>query len=119
VGLSDAGNYAVVVSDGQGSNTSDPAILALRPVIMTQPQGQTSPVGGMASFSVVASGTGTLQYHWRHNRVLISGANSALLTLQNLQAVDAGEYSVIVTHQTPLGTLATISSNAVLTVSPP
>jgi hypothetical protein len=39
--------------------------------------------------------------------------------LNNIQPVDAGKYSVNVTHQLPWGRFSSRSSNAVLTITAP
>ncbi|MEI6508716.1 MAG: FG-GAP-like repeat-containing protein, partial [Bacteroidota bacterium] len=45
--------------------------------ITTQPQSADMCIGGAASFSVVAAGSGTLTYQWYKNGASISGATSA------------------------------------------
>jgi hypothetical protein len=72
------------------------------PVITVQPQGLTVVAGNPATFTVTASGSGTLSYQWRKGGVdlsdggIISGATTATLTLSNVQLADAGSYSVLV-----------------------
>jgi len=82
------------------------------PSITTQPQGQTVILGGTASFSVVATGGIPLAYQWRLNGADISGATASSYSRANVQATDAGDYSVLVTN--PYGSL--LSSNAMLVV---
>src|SRR5439155_21484370 len=66
------------------------------PTIVTQPQSLTVNQGGTASFSVVASGTGSLSYQWIFNTTnLIAGGTSSTLTLTNVQGTNAGVYAVI------------------------
>ncbi len=67
------------------------------PLIVTQPQAQTTTLGGTATFTVTATGAANLQYQWRHQGVELPGQTAATLVLNNVQAGDAGEYSVIVT----------------------
>lgn len=112
------------------SNTSTVHVAAhfAAPGITTPPQSFRSTVGGTASFSVQAGGTSPLSYRWLLNGVPLSdhaagattsgvvGATSAALTLSNVQAADAGNYSVEVSN----GTLPNaISQSAVLTVPVP
>jgi hypothetical protein len=118
VQLTDAGSYNVVLTDQRGSQSSDSAILALKPVISVQPQSQSLGLGANASFTVTATGTGALSYRWRRNGIKIPGQTTATLSLPNVQAADSGNYSVVVSVQTPLGPLNMISSNAMLTVLP-
>ena len=71
------------------------------PVIMTQPSSQTVDLGtevpATVQFTVVAtSNHGPLTYQWRKDGMAIAGANSATLTLANVQAADAGAYTVMV-----------------------
>jgi hypothetical protein len=68
-------------------------------------------VGGVANFSVTASG-GQLTYQWKKAGVNINSATNSSLTLTNLQPADGGNVSVGVTN-TAGGIL---SSNALLTV---
>ncbi len=115
-----AGAYTVVVSNAAGDTTSDEALLSviLPPEITSQPQGQTVAAGTMASFSVAASGTPPLNYQWRLNGnnltdgTGVSGATTAQLTLANVQAGQAGAYSVVVNNAASSVT----SEDAVLTV---
>jgi hypothetical protein len=58
---------AVVVTNGFGTVTSNPAMLTVNtavaaPAIAAQPVSQTVTVGNTASFSVVATGTAPLNY---------------------------------------------------------
>jgi len=99
----DAGSYSVVVTNLAGTATSANAVLTVvvppdPPVIVTQPQGQTVLLGGTASFNVVATGSAPLSYQWRFNGADIGGATASSYTRANLQAGDAGDYSVLVTN---------------------
>ena len=47
------------------------------PVVSTNPQSQTITQGQPVTFSVTASGAGTLSYQWQRDRVNIPGATSA------------------------------------------
>lgn len=82
------------------------------PVISTQPQSIGVVLSNNALFSVTAQGTQPFQYQWRFEGVNLPDATNATLTVSNVQAADAGLYSVRVSNS--LG--ATNSSNAVLTV---
>lgn len=114
---SDAGSYRVVVTGAAGSATSNAATLTVNvPVtINTHPADQVVAVGGGASFTVGATGTGPLTYQWYKDGVVLAGQTSATLTLLNVQAADAGSYRVIVT-----GASGSVMSNAgILTVNVP
>ena len=113
-----AGNYAVLVSNPYGSILSSNAlltVLAIPPIIITQPANQTVFVGGIARFSVVATGPLPLTYQWSFNGTNISGATNTSLILTNVQLSQAGYYTVLVSN--PFGSI--LSSNAWLTVNVP
>src|SRR5581483_1830282 len=59
-------NYSVIVSNPLGSVTSVVATVTVvfPPSISVSPQPETVPAGSAASFSVIASGTGPLDYQW-------------------------------------------------------
>src|SRR5580658_776190 len=63
-----------------------------RPVVptVTQPGSVTVPVGDTATFSVTATGTGTMKYQWYKNGVAISGATSSAYTTPPTVAGDSG-----------------------------
>ncbi|HVS50888.1 MAG TPA: immunoglobulin domain-containing protein [Opitutaceae bacterium] len=99
--LADAGSYTVVVSNSAGSATSNAATLTVNaassaPSITTQPVGATVNSGASVTFSVVASGTGTLSYQWKKDGAAISGATNASYTIASAQATDAGSYTVTI-----------------------
>ncbi len=83
------------------------------PTITTQPQSKTVAAGQNVTFTVAASGTPPLSYQWQFNGMAIPGATSASLTVNNVQAANAGSYAVVVSN--PFG-MAT-SSTAVLSIS--
>jgi bacillolysin len=68
------------------------------PVISSAPQSQTLAVGATASLTVVAAGDAPLSYQWLKDGSVLSGATQPTLTLVNVQGLDAGSYSVIVTN---------------------
>lgn len=103
VQLSQAGGYSVVVSNLVGAAVSSVATLtvnpaAVGPTIVGQPQPVTVPLGQMATFAVVATGTEPLAYQWKRNGVNLPGATASTLTINQPQASDAGDYSVVVSN---------------------
>ena len=72
-------------------------VQALPPKITEQPQSQIVSAGGTATLSVAASGD-DLRYQWKLNDTAIAGATGATLTLSNLQAANAGDYTVVVSN---------------------
>ena len=85
------------------------------PFIVLQPQSQTIPSGGNAGFTVFKAGIAPTTYQWRFSSTNIAGATGSSLNLTNVQASDAGNYTVALTNSA--GTV--ISSNAFLDVRVP
>jgi hypothetical protein len=118
VQTNDAGNYSVVITNSVNSITSSLASLTVYvpPLITSQPKSVTTNAGSDVTFTVAATGTAPLSYVWRFNGAIISGATTTAYTRTNVQAVDAGVYSVIVSNVAGAAisddaTLALIQSN--------
>jgi hypothetical protein len=80
---------------------------------ISQPANVTVPVGQTATFSVTATGTGTMTYQWYKNGVPISGASSSIYTTPATVAGDSGSvFAVTVTNSAGSAT----SGPATLTV---
>ena len=111
----DAGSYTVTVSNSAGNVTSSAAVLTVtaKPTISTQPKSQTVTEGNAVTFSVMATGTGTLSYQWKKDGTAISGATSASYTISSAKRSDAGSYTVTVSNSAGSVT----SSAAKLTVN--
>jgi hypothetical protein len=103
---SDAGSYEVVVSNLDGSDTSQPATLTVGtpPAITLHPDSITKTLGENASFVVSATGSSPLSYQWYKDATAlsdggdISGATSSVLAIATVAAVDAGSYYVVVSN---------------------
>jgi len=110
----DAGNYSVTVTNACGNVTTTPVALTVNnpPTIVTQPVNRTECTGASATFTVAATGS-NLTYQWRKNGTDIGGATGATLTLNNLTAADAANYTVLVSS----GTCSVVSSAVSLTVN--
>lgn len=65
--------------------------------IAAQPANQTVCAGAGASFSVSATGAGTLGFQWQKNGVNIAGATNSSYSIPVAAAGDAGAYTVVVT----------------------
>lgn len=85
------------------------------PRITTGPRGRTVAPGGSVTFDVAAEGSGALAYQWYRNGAAIAGATGESLTLSNLTAADAGDYTVAVSQ----GAGTTVSRPASLRVEAP
>lgn len=86
------------------------------PSISSQPQSTTKYAGETATFSVTASGTGSLTYQWKRNGSDIGGATSSSYTTPALTVAtnDGDVYAVVVTDSNG----STTSNNASLRVFP-
>jgi len=71
----------------------------LNPVIVGQPQNQTAPSGQTIQFSTAVIGATPLTYQWyfNTNTPLVNATNSSL-TVSNVQAANAGAYTVSVSN---------------------
>ncbi len=115
-----AGTYFVDVSNAYGIVMSSTAALTVTtatgetsPTITTQPISQSATVGNSVSFSVAATGSGTLAYQWYKDSVSISGATAATYTIAAVALTDAGSYTCVVSND--VGSVT--SSAATLTVN--
>lgn len=85
------------------------------PTIRTNPASQTALPGDSITFTVAASGTAPLSYQWWFNQTnSLPSATNPTLMLTNVQLVDAGAYSVVVTN-----TLGSITSSPALLIADP
>ncbi|MFN8275905.1 MAG: immunoglobulin domain-containing protein [Chitinophagales bacterium] len=107
--------YTVTGTDGNTCSNTATATVNVLPTtaITTQPQSQTTCVGGQVTLSVVASGA-NLNYQWKKGGVNIPLATSANYLISSAVAGDAGTYTVEVS-----GTCGPVltSNAAVLTVT--
>lgn len=87
--------------------------------ITSQPRDQTVDPGDAVEFSIDVSGTPPFGYQWSHNGEVVVpfGEGGPTLTLENVQAANAGFYSVVVTNSATPGGI--ISNNAILSVNGP
>ena len=111
----DGAVFTVVVGNSLGTVTSSKATLAVAAVsISTQPLAQTVDFGQTASFSVTATGAGTLSYQWKKNGTNISGATSNTYTTP---ATVLGDNNAVFTVVVSNSAGSATSSNATLTVN--
>ena len=81
-------------------------------VIVTPPVSQSVASGADVTFTVDATGAGTLQYEWQHGNTVIPSVTTSSLTITNAQLGDAGVYTVTIIK----GSQRIAASPAVLTV---
>lgn len=79
-----------------GTDLNAPGSGLSAPLITTQPTSVDAIPGGVASFSVAASGSVPLFYQWRKNGLPIEGATASTLTIEAVTRFDSGRYSVAV-----------------------
>jgi hypothetical protein len=111
----DAGPYSAIAYNLAGSATSAVAqLVVIVPVqILQQPQSQRGPPGTNATFTVLATGTGTLRYQWWFNGAhRLADATHDSLTVTNAQLTNNGDYAVQVSDDVS----SVMSSNATLTI---
>jgi len=115
---SNAGVYAVAVSDAYGATVSSNAsltVLVIPAYITTQPSNQVVFAGDTAKFWVFAGGSSPLSYQWSFNTTNLAGATNSVLVMTNVQFNQSGNYSVLVSNPYSSNNSAT----ATLTVNPP
>ena len=100
VQTSHVGSYTVVVSNMDGSVTSKGATLTVivPPAIITNPLNVIANQGENAAFYVTHTGS-ISTYQWQRNGLDLIGANSATISLNNVQSTDVGTYVVVISNQ--------------------
>jgi uncharacterized protein (TIGR03790 family) len=110
--------FSVVITNAFGTVTSNNAVLTVGapPSITAHPASRSVVTGQTATFSVTATGAGTLAYQWRKNGTSIVGATAATYTTPATVTADNGAlFSVVITNA--FGSVT--SNNAILTVGTP
>jgi hypothetical protein len=112
VSYQDIGNYKLYVTNNSSlENSSAPATLTVNdPYVVTPPANPGVTNGRNATFTVVASGSTTLNYQWYENGIqlnnngttvtgsaTVSGATGPTLTLTGVQDADNGSYYCTIT----------------------
>ncbi|MEX2429287.1 MAG: immunoglobulin domain-containing protein [Bacteroidales bacterium] len=126
----DEDTYEVTVTNLCGTATSDAVTLAVDDniTITADPAPVTQCEGTTATFSVTATGTGINSYQWRKdgNPIAdggdVSGTQTAVLTINNIETADEGLYSVTVAGTCDPATSAdaelAVDDNIVITSQP-
>jgi hypothetical protein len=89
----DGTQYACVVSNASGSETSDAATLTVNvapPVFHEHPHSRAVTVGEQAEFSAMTAGSGTMQWQWRRDGVDIPGETTGVYALSPAGLGDDG-----------------------------
>jgi len=114
VAPSDAGLYKVIVKNSDGATPSPTSTLVVNttPQVVTQPYGQVVYANSSVSFVTTLTGGRPLSLQWFHNGTPVTGGTAETLTLNGVQASDAGTYSLVLSNS--FGT--NVSSAALLSV---
>ena len=119
--VNDSGSFDVIVGNAYGTATSTAVQVNVQPanppVITKQPAANVRFAGAKATFSVDVTGTPPFTYQWRKGANDLGGQTGATLTLNNLTAGDAGDYSVLIKN--PVDQVGVASTAASLTVMTP
>jgi hypothetical protein len=124
-----AGSYTISIVAYEHTNASGDAFgpatirftitgtAAIAPTITTQPTSQSVIAGATVTLSVAATGSPTPTFQWRKNSTAIAGATNSNLTLTNVQAADAGDYTAVVSNSagSVTSTIATLAIAAAAT----
>ncbi len=95
---SDSGSYTCYITDANGFNFTDPAVLDINDpmAIVTQPQSGIEYIGSPYTFTVeVSGGVGGLTYEWykkQGSMELKVGQGSASYTIESASSITAGVY---------------------------
>lgn len=98
--LADRGReYRAVASNAGGSTSTFSSVLFVTtgleaPAITTQPQDASVAAGSAVLFATSVTGSAPMSYQWFFNGTAIPGANGPLLTLNNVNAGNAGTYQL-------------------------
>ena len=100
--LSDAGTYNCIVTGVCGpavsSDTISLVVLA-EPDILDQPESLTLCEGDDGMLSIVATGSGSaLSYQWFSGLTPVTGGDSSVLSLTNVDSDDQGFYACVITN---------------------
>src|SRR5579862_7475678 len=68
------------------------------PIITQEPTNQMLVAGAKATFSVTATGTGTLTYQWYFGGLPVVGATHSSFSINNVQLLNGGSYYVVVAN---------------------
>ena len=112
----DSGGISSGGGDGNGGGGDGGSGQVDKPTISIQPASQSVVKGSTATFTVTATGGGTLSYQWKKNGADIAGATKSTYTTDATSDEDIGaglEFSVVVSNSA--GTIT--STNASLAVT--
>ncbi|MFW5959582.1 MAG: immunoglobulin domain-containing protein, partial [Chitinivibrionales bacterium] len=117
VAPSDSGVYSAAAHNAGGHDTADICTLSVGEAVTIEshPQSVTVVENEDHTFSVTATGAGTLHYQWQKDSVDIDGATDSSVTVTGITGSDTGAYRCIITSNYG----ADSSDNAVLSIGDP
>jgi hypothetical protein len=89
------------------------------PVFRVRPLTQTVTTNASSLFSALAVGTGPLRYQWRRDGADLQNATNHMISFENVNLGDAGDYCVVVTGPTAASTSQVAHLNVTLNDSSP
>src|SRR5262249_44588126 len=113
-----AGDYTVAVYNSGGSAVSSNATIRVMipAVILAQPQGVAVPPTNLVTFSVTAYSPSPLRYQWQFNGTNLPGQTNSSLSLSNVQPVNGGDYSVVVSD--PISSIRSDPAPLIILIDP-
>ena len=87
------------------------------PIITAQPTSQSVHEGAPASFTVIATASGELNYRWYRDMQQLDNANASTLLIHAAKIADAGSYRVEVSNSS--GTVTSSAVTLTVNASPP
>ncbi|MEQ1751448.1 MAG: immunoglobulin domain-containing protein [Prosthecobacter sp.] len=117
--IADSGTYYVEVSNSAGpANSNNVSLNMLSPIaaFADHPDTQAVKVGSNVTFSITATGSGTLAYRWLKGAAAVAGATTDTLTLYGVSLTEAGLYRCEVSNVVAGKPYKVLSNQALLTV---
>ena len=115
--LKDKISYAVTEKQNGVYGLPEPEPVS-RLAIHTNPSAQTAIAGQTATFSVAASGTGTLSYQWKKNGIEIPGATSSSYTTPATTPADDNAVFAVVVKNGSGSTVASVNATLAVLLPP-
>lgn len=111
------GAWELTIANAFGQVVSEPAVVTRAgvPLILSQPISRSVLVGDTVEFKVQPNGSQPFQIQWLKDGQFIPGNSGLSLTVSNIVAADAGDYSVVIGNLLGFA----VSQTATLTVVVP
>lgn len=109
---SNLGTYGAIISNIFGSIATSNAVLGMYPYLVDPFGGLVTDWGYTNTLSVIAGGSGPLDYQWYDNGTALAGATNQTLTFTNIQFTNGGLYTVVVSS--PYGSVTNAPEQVVI-----